>query len=41
VPVILGVGIPWLAGIGKPVRLSDPDVVEDRGATHLRYTVLR
>lgn len=39
VPVILGAGIPWLAGIRGPVRLSDPEVIEDRGVTHLRYTV--
>jgi hypothetical protein len=24
-----------------PVRLSDPDVIEDRGVTHLRYRVRR
>jgi dihydrofolate reductase len=41
VPVILGAGIPWLAGTRGPVRLSDPDVREDRGVTHLRYRVLR
>jgi dihydrofolate reductase len=40
VPVILGAGIPWLAGTRGPVRLSDPEVIEDRGVTHLRYTVL-
>ena len=39
VPVILGEGIPWLAGTRGPVRLSDPEVVEDRGVTHLRYVV--
>lgn len=39
VPVILGAGIPWLAGTRGPVRLSDPDVIEDRGVTHLRYAV--
>ena len=38
-PVILGAGIPWLAGTRGPVRLSDPEVVEDRGVTHLRYAV--
>ena len=41
VPVILGEGIPWFAGARGPVRLSDPRVVEDRGVTHLRYTVER
>jgi dihydrofolate reductase len=39
VPVILGHGIPWLAGTRGPVRLSDPAVIEDRGVTHLRYRV--
>src|SRR6266568_2424517 len=39
VPVILGEGIPWLAGTRGPVRLSDPEVAEDRGVTHLRYVV--
>lgn len=39
VPVILGEGIPWLAGTRGPVRLSDPDVIEDHGVTHLRYRV--
>jgi hypothetical protein len=33
VPVILGEGIPWLAGARGPVHLSDPEVVEDRGVT--------
>lgn len=41
VPVILGAGIPWFAGSKGPVRLSDPEVYEDRGVTHLRYSVLR
>ncbi len=41
VPVILGTGIPWLAGTRGPVRLSDPVVTEDRGVTHLRFTVQR
>jgi dihydrofolate reductase len=39
VPVILGDGIPWLAGTRGPVRLSDPEVIEDHGVTHLRYVV--
>lgn len=34
-------GIPWLAGTRGPVRLSDPDVIEDRGVTRLRYRVRR
>jgi hypothetical protein len=41
VPVILGAGIPWLAGTRGPGRLSDPEVIEDRGVTHLRYAVRR
>ena len=41
VPVVLGAGVPWLAGTRGPVRLSDPEVREDRGVTHLRYRVLR
>jgi dihydrofolate reductase len=40
VPVVLGQGIPFLAGTGNaPVRLEDPDVVEAPGVTHLRYRV--
>jgi dihydrofolate reductase len=39
VPVILGDGISWLGGTRGPVRPSDPEVVEDRGVTHLRYLV--
>ena len=39
VPVILGHGIPWFAGSQGPVRLSDPEVFEDRGVTHLRFAV--
>jgi dihydrofolate reductase len=41
VPVILGAGIPWLAGARGPVRLSDPEITADRGVTHLRYRVQR
>jgi dihydrofolate reductase len=42
VPVLLGEGIPFFANLAKaPVRLSDPEVIEGRGATHLRYQVLR
>ncbi len=39
VPVVLGAGIPWLAGTRRPVRLSDPEVREDEGVTHLRCRV--
>lgn len=41
VPVILGEGIPWFAGAQGPVALSDPEVIEDEGVTHLRYRVQR
>ena len=41
VPVILGEGIPWFAGARGPVSLSDPEVIQDRGVTHLRFQVLK
>ncbi len=42
VPVILGDGIPFFAGIANgPVRLEDPTVVEAAGVTHLHYVVRR
>jgi dihydrofolate reductase len=42
VPVVLGAGIPFLAGAtSAPVRLEDPEVVEAAGVTHLRYRVRR
>ncbi|MEY2443153.1 MAG: hypothetical protein QOJ46_2579 [bacterium] len=42
VPVVLGEGIPFLAGIAHgPVQLEDPEVTEAAGVTHLRYRVLR
>jgi dihydrofolate reductase len=42
VPVVLGAGIPFLAGAASaPVRLEDPEVVEAAGVTHLRYRVRR
>ena len=39
VPVILGEGIPWFAGSRGPVTLSDPEVIQDKGVTHLRFHV--
>ncbi len=39
VPVILGEGIPWFAGSRGPVKLSDPEIIADKGVTHLRYRV--
>jgi dihydrofolate reductase len=41
VPLVLGEGVPWLAGSAGPVRLSDPVVTPAPGVTHLRYEVLR
>jgi dihydrofolate reductase len=41
VPVIMGEGIPWFAGSLGPVVLSDPEIIADRGVTHLRYRVLK
>lgn len=42
VPVVLGAGIPFLAGIANgPVQLEDPEVIEAPGITHLRYRVRR
>jgi dihydrofolate reductase len=42
VPVVLGEGIPFLAGTrGAPVRLEDPEVIPGTGVTHLRYRVRR
>jgi dihydrofolate reductase len=42
VPVVLGHGIPFLAGVASaPVRFEDPEVIEAPGVTHLRYRVRR
>jgi dihydrofolate reductase len=42
VPVVLGDGIPFLAGIPTaPVRLVDPEVTAAAGVTHLRSRVTR
>ncbi|MEA2149339.1 MAG: hypothetical protein QOD69_1169 [Solirubrobacteraceae bacterium] len=42
VPVVLGAGIAFLAGVtSAPVRLEDPEVVAAAGVTHLRYRVRR
>jgi dihydrofolate reductase len=42
IPVLLGEGIPFFPNLTrKPVRLSDPAVIEGRQVTHLRYQVLR
>lgn len=42
VPVLLGSGIPYFAGLtGAPHRFEDPVVVQGTRATHLRYAVRR
>jgi dihydrofolate reductase len=42
VPVVLGEGIPFFAGVANgPVRFEDPEVIEAPGVTHLRYRVRR
>ncbi|MCF2531654.1 dihydrofolate reductase family protein [Yinghuangia soli] len=41
VPVLMGRGIRYFDHLsGTPVRLSDPEVIEGKNVTHLRYTVL-
>jgi dihydrofolate reductase len=40
VPVLLGAGIPYFAGLtDAPHRFDDPVVIQGRRATHLRYRV--
>jgi dihydrofolate reductase len=42
VPVLLGAGIPFFAGLTKaPIHLGDPTVVQGTGVTHLTYPVLK
>ena len=41
VPVLLGHGKPWFAGLAGVVELEDPEVTEGAGVTHLRYRVRR
>jgi dihydrofolate reductase len=42
VPVVLGEGIPWLAGIADaPLTLEDPAIVAGTGVTHLTYRVVK
>jgi dihydrofolate reductase len=42
VPVLLGAGIPYFAGLTHaPHRFADPVVVQGTRATHLRYPVIR
>lgn len=39
IPVVLGEGLPFFGGIAREVTLADPEVIEGRGVTHLRYRV--
>ena len=40
IPVLLGEGIPWFAGLADaPVTLEGPEVVSGTGVTHLTYRV--
>jgi dihydrofolate reductase len=42
VPVLLGEGIPYFAGLeNTPVKLGQPKVVEGKGVTHLYYEVVK
>ncbi len=41
VPVILGAGKPFFAGVADTVQLGDPVVTEGEGVTHLLYEVRR
>jgi len=42
VPVLLGAGIPFFQNLQRsPVMLEDPEVIEGRRVTHLRYRVRR
>jgi dihydrofolate reductase len=42
VPILLGDGIPWFAGIADaPVELEGPKVVAGTGVTHLIYRVVK
>ncbi len=42
IPVLLGEGIPWFAGISDaPVALDGPRIVPGNGVTHLHYSVAK
>ncbi len=41
VPLVLGKGIPFLAGARGTTRLEDPEITPAPGVTHLRYRVRR
>jgi dihydrofolate reductase len=39
VPVILGTGRPFLAGVADTINLEDPVITAGQGVTHLYYAV--
>lgn len=41
VPLLLGKGVPFLAGTQETVRLKDPEITPAPGVTHLRYRMSR
>ena len=41
VPVLLGAGKPWFAGLDEVVELDGPEIRRGSGVTHLRYEVRR
>jgi dihydrofolate reductase len=41
VPIVLGEGLPFLAGARETVRLDDPEITPAPGVTHLRFRVRR
>jgi dihydrofolate reductase len=40
VPVLLGAGKPWFAGLADVAELADPDIIAGQGVTHLVYRVV-
>jgi dihydrofolate reductase len=41
VPLVLGKGLPFLAGARETVRLEDPEITPAPGVTHMRYRLRR
>ena len=41
VPVLLGAGTPWFAGVQCPLALSTPTVVQGQSVTHLHCDIVR
>lgn len=41
VPVLLGAGKPWFAGLAGVAELADPEIIAGQGVTHLIYRVVR